>query len=59
MGDLVEFAGEHALFQVADAVLAGDGASEVDEAAQDLHTRVKSAWDPDNILNPGKSLPRW
>jgi glycolate oxidase len=32
---------------------------EIDAAAADLHTRVKHAWDPENILNPGKSLPRW
>jgi glycolate oxidase len=34
-------------------------ASEIDDVAADLHTRVKAAWDPDGILNPGKSLPRW
>ena len=33
--------------------------AELDEAAQDLHFRIKSAVDPRNILNPGKSLPRW
>jgi glycolate oxidase len=32
---------------------------ELDTVAADLHTRVKQAWDPQNILNPGKSLPRW
>jgi glycolate oxidase len=32
---------------------------ELDAVAADLHTRVKQAWDPENILNPGKSLPRW
>ena len=31
----------------------------IDDVAADLHTRVKAAWDPDGILNPGKSLPRW
>ena len=34
-------------------------ASEIDDVAKDLHTRVKAAWDPQGILNPGKSLPRW
>lgn len=38
---------QHALFQ------------ELDEPARDLHTRIKDAWDPLGILNPGKSLPRW
>ena len=33
--------------------------AELDEVAIDLHTRLKQAWDPLNILNPGKSLPRW
>jgi glycolate oxidase len=32
---------------------------ELDRVSADLHTRVKQAWDPQNILNPGKSLPRW
>ncbi len=32
---------------------------ELDEPARDLHFRLKSAMDPRNILNPGKSLPRW
>ena len=32
---------------------------ELDEVAKDLHTRIKHAWDPAGILNPGKSLPRW
>lgn len=32
---------------------------ELDEVAKDLHTRIKQAWDPAGILNPGKSLPRW
>jgi glycolate oxidase len=32
---------------------------ELDVVAADLHTRIKQAWDPQNILNPGKSLPRW
>jgi len=38
---------QHALFQ------------ELDEPARDLHSRMKDAWDPLHILNPGKSLPRW
>jgi glycolate oxidase len=32
---------------------------ELDAVATDLHTRLKAAWDPQHILNPGKSLPRW
>jgi glycolate oxidase len=32
---------------------------ELDDVAIDLHTRIKQAWDPEGILNPGKSLPRW
>ena len=32
---------------------------EIGEVAVDLHARIKEAWDPLNILNPGKSLPRW
>jgi glycolate oxidase len=34
-------------------------AQELDAVAIDLHSRVKAAWDPENILNPGKALPRW
>lgn len=34
-------------------------AEELDEPAQDLHQRIKAAWDPQGIVNPGKSLPRW
>ncbi len=34
-------------------------AEELDAPAIDLHARVKSAWDPLGILNPGKALPRW
>ena len=32
---------------------------ELDDVAIDLHTRIKNAWDPEGILNPGKALPRW
>jgi glycolate oxidase len=32
---------------------------ELDPVAIDLHTRIKQAWDPAGILNPGKALPRW
>ncbi len=32
---------------------------ELDPVAIDLHPRIKKAWDPENILNPGKSLPLW
>jgi glycolate oxidase len=32
---------------------------ELDDVGIDLHGRIKQAWDPDGILNPGKSLPRW
>lgn len=34
-------------------------AQELDSVAIDLHSRIKAAWDPENILNPGKALPRW
>jgi len=34
-------------------------AEELDEPARDLHPRIKEAFDPRGILNPGKSLPRW
>ena len=33
--------------------------SELDDVAIDLHARIKQAWDPAGILNPGKALPRW
>lgn len=32
---------------------------ELDGVAVDLHARLKSAFDPTGILNPGKALPRW
>lgn len=32
---------------------------ELDPVSIDLHTRIKQAWDPEGILNPGKALPRW
>ena len=47
--------GEHGIGNLKQRMLT----RELDEVARDLHTRVKAAWDPDNILNPGKSLPRW
>ena len=34
-------------------------ARELDAPAIDLHARIKAAWDPQGILNPGKALPRW
>lgn len=34
-------------------------AEELDGPAQELHARLKDAFDPRGILNPGKSLPRW
>lgn len=34
-------------------------AEELDEPARQLHPRVKDAFDPRGILNPGKALPRW
>jgi len=34
-------------------------ARELDPVASDLHARVKDAFDPRGILNPGKALPRW
>lgn len=33
--------------------------AELDETSRDLHRRLKDAFDPRGILNPGKSLPRW
>jgi glycolate oxidase len=32
---------------------------ELDPVAIDLHARIKQAWDPEGILNPGKAVPRW
>ena len=34
-------------------------AKEIDEIQMDLHSRIKEALDPRNILNPGKALARW
>ena len=34
-------------------------AEELDAPAQDLHIRLKEAFDPRGILNPEKALPRW
>jgi glycolate oxidase len=34
-------------------------AKELDDVQIDLHTRIKEAFDPRGILNPGKALPRW
>jgi glycolate dehydrogenase FAD-linked subunit len=47
--------GEHGVGNLKQGALG----KELDAVAVDLHTRVKRAWDPENILNPGKSLPRW
>ena len=32
---------------------------EISGPARELMVRIKEAFDPKNILNPGKSLPRW
>ena len=47
--------GEHGVGTLKRNVLA----QELDAVAIDLHSRIKAAWDPENILNPGKALPRW
>jgi len=47
--------GEHGVGNLKRAGLA----QELDAPAIDLHTRIKAAWDPEGILNPGKALPRW
>ena len=47
--------GEHGIGLLKRSALA----DELDEAARDLHGRLKEAFDPRGILNPGKSLPRW
>lgn len=47
--------GEHGVGNLKQHALA----EELDDVAASLHSRIKQAWDPENILNPGKSLPRW
>jgi glycolate oxidase len=47
--------GEHGIGTLKRVALA----EELDDVAIDLHTRLKQAWDPAGILNPGKALPRW
>ena len=47
--------GEHGIGLLKRSALA----QELDEPARDLHARLKDAFDPLGILNPGKSLPRW
>ena len=47
--------GEHGVGNLKRAGLA----RELDEVSIDLHSRVKQAWDPLGILNPGKALARW
>jgi D-lactate dehydrogenase (cytochrome) len=47
--------GEHGVGNLKQHALA----EELDEVSASLHSRIKHAWDPENILNPGKSLPRW
>lgn len=47
--------GEHGIGLLKRSALA----EELDEPARDLHARLKDAFDPRGILNPGKSLPRW
>ena len=47
--------GEHGIGNLKSRALA----RELDGVAIDLHSRIKAAWDPEGILNPGKALPRW
>lgn len=47
--------GEHGIGNLKRSALS----RELDAPAIDLHTRVKQAWDPEGILNPGKALARW
>jgi glycolate oxidase len=47
--------GEHGVGNLKRAALG----RELDDVSIDLHMRVKQAWDPRGILNPGKALPRW
>lgn len=47
--------GEHGIGSLKNAALF----AELDAVQRDLHTRIKAAFDPLGILNPGKALPRW
>ncbi len=47
--------GEHGIGNLKSHALA----RELEPPVMDLHTRIKQAWDPEGILNPGKALPRW
>ena len=47
--------GEHGVGNLKQHALA----RELDDVAFGLHQRIKDAWDPEGILNPGKALPRW
>ena len=47
--------GEHGIGSLKREALA----KEIDEIQMDLHSRIKEALDPRNILNPGKALARW
>ena len=47
--------GEHGIGNLKARALA----RELEPPAIDLHARIKHAWDPEGILNPGKALPRW
>ena len=47
--------GEHGIGSLKREALA----KEIDAIQMDLHSRIKEALDPRNILNPGKALARW